>query len=98
MTPVVLRIAMANCVPVTEEGDGTRGCGKPPCRVAVGEALPARDRRLSDELDKVNADATKDKAPARELTVQIRDDSDELAPESVAGHGCGRRDRADLGT
>ena len=48
-------------------------------RVEVGEALPDLDQRLSDELDKVNAAATADLAPSRELTVQILDRSGDLA-------------------
>ena len=41
--------------------------------------MPGLDERLSDELDKVNASATDGVAPSRELTVQIVDDSGELA-------------------
>ena len=52
---------------------------QPHYRVAVGEAVPELDQRLSAELDKVNAEATKSIAPARELTVQILDASGELA-------------------
>ena len=52
---------------------------QPHYRVAVGGALPELDQRLSAELDKVNAEATKGIAPARELTVQILDPSGELA-------------------
>jgi GNAT superfamily N-acetyltransferase len=48
-------------------------------RTVVAEAQPELDRRLSDELDKVNAAATDGVPPARELTVQILDDSGELA-------------------
>ena len=48
-------------------------------RVAVGDAVPELDQRLSDELDRVNAAATKGIAPARQLTVQILDGSGELA-------------------
>ena len=47
-----------------------RGCG---------DGLPELDQRLSEELERVNADATKGVAPSRELTVQIFDDSGELA-------------------
>ena len=43
-------------------------------RVTVGDADPELDRRLSDELDVVNAAATRGTAPARELTVQLHDD------------------------
>jgi GNAT superfamily N-acetyltransferase len=52
---------------------------QPHYRVVVGEALPELDRRLSDELDRVNAEATTGIAPARELTVQILEPSGELA-------------------
>jgi GNAT superfamily N-acetyltransferase len=45
----------------------------------VGDALPELDQRLSDELDTVNAAATGGVLPARELTVQVLDDSGELA-------------------
>jgi GNAT superfamily N-acetyltransferase len=48
-------------------------------RAVVAEALPELDQRLSDELDRVNAAATKGIAPARQLTVQILDASGELA-------------------
>ena len=51
----------------------------PPYRAVVGEALPELDRRLSDELDVVNAAATPGVPQARELTVQILDDDAELA-------------------
>ncbi len=50
-----------------------------PYRVEVGEALPDLDQRLSDELDKVNAAATADVAPSRELTVRVLDGSGDLA-------------------
>ena len=52
---------------------------KPHYRVAVGDAVPELDQRLSAELDRVNAEATKGIAPARQLTVQIRDGSGDLA-------------------
>lgn len=45
----------------------------------MSDGLPELDERLSDELDKVNAAATVGVAPSRELTVQILDDSGELA-------------------
>lgn len=45
----------------------------------VGEADAELDQRLSDELDQVNAEATRGTAPARELTVQIHDDAGGLA-------------------
>ncbi len=51
----------------------------PRYRPSVGEADAELDQRLSDELDLVNAAATRGTAPARELTVQIHDDADELA-------------------
>ncbi len=51
----------------------------PHYRVAVGDAVPELDQRLSAELDRVNAEATKGIAPARQLTVQIRDGSGDLA-------------------
>jgi GNAT superfamily N-acetyltransferase len=48
-------------------------------RTSVGEADAALDQRLSDELDKVNAAATRGTDPARELTVRVRDGAGELA-------------------
>jgi GNAT superfamily N-acetyltransferase len=56
-----------------ESGDGSR------YRLRVGNAVPELDKRLSDELDRVNAEATVGIAPARELTVQIHDQDGELA-------------------
>jgi GNAT superfamily N-acetyltransferase len=53
--------------------------GKQHYRAVVAAALPELDQRLSDELDRVNAAATKGIAPARQLTVQILDSSGELA-------------------
>ena len=53
--------------------------GKQHYRAVVAAALPELDQRLSDELDRVNAAATKGIAPARQLTVQILDASGELA-------------------
>ena len=50
-----------------------------PYRVVVADALPALDERLTAELDAFNAAATPGVAAARELTVQIVDDADELA-------------------
>jgi hypothetical protein len=70
---------MARCVLVSEEASERTEPATPRNHVAVGEALPDLDQRLSDELDRVNAAATKGTAPARELTVQILDDADELA-------------------
>src|SRR3954451_12000904 len=46
----------------------------------VGSGDSALDKRLSDELDKYNAAATAEVAPAEELTVRIED-----AGELVAG-------------
>jgi GNAT superfamily N-acetyltransferase len=57
-------------------------------RAVVAEALPELDQRLSDELDRVNAAATKGTAPARQLTVQILDASGELAA-GMSGWTCG---------
>lgn len=48
-------------------------------RSVVGEVVPELDRRLSAELDEVNAAATAGTPPARELTVQILDDAGDLA-------------------
>jgi GNAT superfamily N-acetyltransferase len=48
-------------------------------RPSVGEADPELDQRLSDELGKVNAEATRGTAPARELTVRLHDHASELA-------------------
>ena len=50
-----------------------------PLRTVVADGLPDLDQRLSDELDKVNALATEGVSPSRELTVQILDDSGQLA-------------------
>ncbi|HET8960166.1 GNAT family N-acetyltransferase [Nocardioides sp.] len=57
---------------------GRRG-GDSGYRLRVAEADPELDQRLSDELDRVNAEATRGTAPARELTVQLHDDAGELA-------------------
>ena len=51
----------------------------PHYRVAVGDAVPELDQRLSAELDRVNAEATRGIAPARELTVQVLDAAGDLA-------------------
>ena len=51
----------------------------PDYRTVVAEGLPELDQRLSDELDVVNAAATPGVAAARELTVQLLDESGELA-------------------
>jgi GNAT superfamily N-acetyltransferase len=48
-------------------------------RTLVAEGDPALDRRLSDELDVVNAAATTGTPAARELTVQVLDGASELA-------------------
>jgi GNAT superfamily N-acetyltransferase len=45
----------------------------------VDDAVPELDQRLSDELDLVNAEATRGTAPSRELTVQILDANGKLA-------------------
>lgn len=47
-------------------------------RSVVGEADAALDQRLSDELDAVNAAATEGTPAARELTVRVVDEADEL--------------------
>jgi GNAT superfamily N-acetyltransferase len=52
---------------------------EPPYRTVVAGALPDLDQRLSGELDVVNAAATPGVAAARELTVQVLDDSGDLA-------------------
>ena len=51
----------------------------PRYRPSVGEAGAELDQRLSDELDRVNAEATRGIAPARELTVRSVDIAGELA-------------------
>ncbi|MCD4526998.1 GNAT family N-acetyltransferase [Nocardioides sp. cx-173] len=48
-------------------------------RSRVGGADAELDQTLSDELDKVNAEATRGTAPAQELTVRIEDEAGELA-------------------
>ena len=48
-------------------------------RTVVGASDPELDQRLSDELDAVNAAATRGTAPARELTVRLLDDQGDLA-------------------
>ena len=71
---------VARSLPVNDEGTTTRETGcDPRYRASVGEADAELDQRLSDELDKVNAEATRGTPPARELTVQIHDDAGELA-------------------
>ena len=71
---------MARSLPVSDEGTTRQGPGDgPPYRLRVTESVPELDQRLSDELDLVNAEATRGTAPARELTVQIHDDEGELA-------------------
>jgi GNAT superfamily N-acetyltransferase len=47
-------------------------------RTVVGDGSPGLDARLSDELDRYNAAATPGTDSARELTVQILDDSSGL--------------------
>lgn len=59
--------------------DGPTARRSTPYRTVVADGLPELDQRLSDELDKVNAAATEGVAPSRELTVQILDDSGDLA-------------------
>ncbi len=54
-------------------------CDRVSYRTLVAEALPDLDQRLSDELDAVNAAATPDVPAARELTVRVLDDADDLA-------------------
>ncbi|HEU5037380.1 MAG TPA: GNAT family N-acetyltransferase [Nocardioides sp.] len=50
-----------------------------PYRLTVADAVPELDQRLSDELDRVNADATRGTQSARELTVQLHDVAGDLA-------------------
>ncbi len=69
---------MTPCGLVTRADDSTAGQATP-YRTVVAEGLPELDQRLSDELDIFNAAATEGVAPSRELTVQILDDSGELA-------------------
>ena len=52
---------------------------EPSYRAVVAGAIPELDQRLSGELERVNAEATKGIPPARELTVQLLDSSGELA-------------------
>ena len=47
-------------------------------RSVVGEADSALDQRLSDELDAVNSAATVGTPAARDLTVRVVDEADEL--------------------
>lgn len=51
---------------------------RPDPGLRVAGADPALDRLLSERLDEHNAVATAGVAPARELTVQLRDDAGEL--------------------
>ncbi|WP_223124183.1 GNAT family N-acetyltransferase [Nocardioides marmotae] len=48
-------------------------------RTVLGEADADLDQALSDELDKVNAAATRGTPPARELTVRVSDETGRLA-------------------
>jgi len=48
----------------------------------IGGADAALDRRLSDELDKYNAAATPDVAPADELTIRIEEHGELIAGAS----------------
>jgi GNAT superfamily N-acetyltransferase len=50
-----------------------------PYRTTVGEADATLDQTLSDELDRVNAEATRGTDAARELTVQVHDRAGGLA-------------------
>ncbi|WP_404372611.1 hypothetical protein [Kytococcus sedentarius] len=47
--------------------------------ITLGEVDAALDQRLSDELDAVNAAATRGTPPSRELTVKVEQDGDLLA-------------------
>ena len=47
--------------------------------ITLGDADAALDQRLSDELDAVNAAATRGTPPSRELTVKVEQDGDLLA-------------------
>ena len=69
---------MARCRLVTPTSNRPEEPGTS-VHTVVGESVPELDQRLSDELDAVNAAATQGVEPARELTVQIVDDSGELA-------------------
>ncbi len=69
---------MARCGVVTPSDERATG-GVSPYRTVVADGLPELDRRLSGELDKVNGAATEGVAPARELTVQVLDDAEQLA-------------------
>ena len=77
---------MARCGVVTGPDERTTGPATP-YRAVVAGGLPELDQRLSDELDTVNAAATGELAPSRELTVQIVDDAGELAAGSAGGRG-----------
>ncbi|WP_309647275.1 GNAT family N-acetyltransferase [Nocardioides sp.] len=57
----------------------TGGPGGGRWRSVVGEGDPELDQRLSDELDRVNAESTRGTDAARELTVRVLDDEGELA-------------------
>lgn len=59
----------------TETGSGAMS---PRYRTCVGEADAELDQRLSDELDRVNAEATNGTEPARELTVKVHDDRGDM--------------------
>lgn len=62
-----------------QTGERTGGRGTRRFRSRIGEADAELDQRLSDELDKVNAEATAATAPASELTVRITDENGRLA-------------------
>jgi GNAT superfamily N-acetyltransferase len=51
----------------------------PGCTTSIGKADADLDQRLSDELDKYNASATSDVAPAEELTVKVEEDGELVA-------------------
>jgi GNAT superfamily N-acetyltransferase len=65
--------------PVTNSNDTQIQSEASSYRTVVADGLPELDERLSNELDEVNAAATKDVAPSRELTVRILDGAGELA-------------------
>ncbi|MCD4533956.1 GNAT family N-acetyltransferase [Nocardioides sp. cx-169] len=65
---------------MTETDGSTRPMGADRrYRSRVGEADAELDQTLSDELDKVNAQATRGTAPAQELTIRIDDEAGKLA-------------------
>jgi len=48
-------------------------------QIVIGKEDPALDQRLNDELDRYNAGATTDVAPAVELTVKVEQDGELVA-------------------